>query len=237
MKQVLKSLLIWIYTWVSLAVLSIAAFVVSLFDKSGNGAHICGRLWGKGILALAGIQVELKGVRHLDLNHPQVLASNHQGAFDVFALSAYLPLQFRWVVKKELFEYPFLGMAMRKAGYISIDRENSRRALKSLKDARDRFKTGCSVVVFPEGTRSLTGQVGPFKRGSLLLATSIGIPVVPVSIKGTFSILRKGSFLIHPTQVQVVIHPPIPTSGLSPKEQKALTEEIRRIIIKDLESS
>lgn len=226
--------MVWVYGTISMVVLSIAAVVVTLFDKSGNGAHKCARLWAGGILKIAGIRIEISGVEHLDRDHPQILASNHQGTFDIFVLLATLPIQFRWVVKKQLYRIPFLGMAMKGAGYIPIDRDNSRQALKDLKNAGAKLKTGCSVVIFPEGTRSLTGELGPFKRGSMLLATYSGNPVVPVSISGTFTILKKGSFLIYPHQVRVVVHSPIKVSALNGKEQKELSELVRLIIAEDL---
>jgi 1-acyl-sn-glycerol-3-phosphate acyltransferase len=168
MVLLLRSLAVWIYGTFSMVVLSIISLIVAIFDKSGDGSHICARLWGRGILAVAGIKVEIKGAEHLDPVRPQVLATNHQGTFDIFVFLTNFPVQFRWVAKKSLFKIPFMGMAMRRAGYISIDRENSRQALKDLKEAGEKLKTGRSVVIFHEGTRSKTGKVGPFKRGSLL---------------------------------------------------------------------
>ncbi len=231
----LKSILVWVFGSISMVVLSIAAVIVTLFDKSGDGAHKCARLWGSGIMAIAGIRLEISGTEHLDQNHPQILATNHQGTFDIFALLATLPIQFRWVVKKQLYRIPFLGMAMRGAGYIPIDRENSRQALKDLKKAGTKLKTGRSVVIFPEGTRTLTGELGPFKRGGMLLATYSGNPVVPISISGTFTIMKKGSFLIYPNTVRIVVHPPITISGLKGKEQKELSEQVRQIIADGLQ--
>lgn len=236
LKVFIRSLLVWIYGIASMIFFSISAVIVTLFDKSGNSAHICARLWAKGILLLSGIKLDIKGLEYLDQNHPQILASNHVGTFDFFVYLAYLPIQFRWVVKKELFRVPFMGLAMRQAGYIPIDREHTRQALKDLKKAASHLKIGNSVVIFPEGTRSKTGELGPFRRGSLLLATLSGNPIVPISIKGTFSILKKRSFLIYPGPIRVTIHSPIPVSKLSGKEQKELTQKVRQIIASDLES-
>ena len=234
MKLFVRSVLVWMYALPFMIVASFAAFIVTIFDKSGDSAHICAKLWCMGIIKLSGIKIDVSGIEHLDSKNPQVLVTNHQGTFDIFALVSTLPVQFRWVVKKELFKIPFFGLAMRKAGYISIDRENSRQALKDLRNASTKLKTGRSIAIFPEGTRTNNGELGVFKRGSLFLATFSGNPIVPISINGSFQILKKGGFIIYPNPVRIIIHPPIQVADLSGKEQKELAEKVRAIIAEDL---
>ena len=129
-------------------------------------------------------------------NRPQIFISNHQGYYDIFALSGYLPVQIRWVSKSSLFLIPFMGWAMKAAGYISVKRNNRKQAYQAFLNTLETIKTGNSIVIFPEGTRSADGEIGSFKKGSQLLAQRAEVPMVPVTIIGTRNIIRKGSMII-----------------------------------------
>jgi len=118
-------------------------------------------------------------------------------------------VEFRFVVKQELFKIPVLGFSMRAAGYIPIDRSGGKRAVKSLIEAARRIREGASIVIFPEGTRSRDGRLQEFKTGAFMLALKSGCPIVPVAIKGTHEILPKGSLKAQPGQVEVLIGRPI----------------------------
>ncbi|MEK6598914.1 MAG: lysophospholipid acyltransferase family protein, partial [Deltaproteobacteria bacterium] len=142
-------------------------------------------------------------------------------------LQGFIPIQFRWVAKKSLFKIPIIGWSMSLAGYVSIDREKAGSAYKSIERAAEKVKKGASVLIFPEGTRSAAGNLLPFKRGGFLLAIKSGVPIVPVSIRGTENLMKKESILIRPGAVKVVIGKPIPVSDA---DEKLLMEMVRKAI-------
>jgi 1-acyl-sn-glycerol-3-phosphate acyltransferase len=154
--------------------------------------------------------------------------------FDILALLGHLPVQFRWVAKKELFQIPIFGYSMARVGYVSIDRSNRQSAIQSLKEAAQRISQGVSVMVFPEGTRSSDGEIKSFKKGGFYLATDSGRPVVPVVIWGTRHVMPKGKLLIRPGTVVLSINRPIETTPYK-KNRNALIEEVGTIMKRDLD--
>jgi len=235
-----RTLLVWIIGLPVTIILFIFVILSLTFDRSGNAIHSIGRLWSRILLFLSGVTVEIKGTENLLQDGPQILASNHQGAFDILALQAFIPMQFRWVAKKSLFKIPIVGWSMSLAGYIGIERERASSAYKSIEAAAERIKNGTSVLIFPEGTRSATGELLPFKRGGFLLAVKSGVPVIPISITGTKDIMKKGSVLINPGRIKIVIGRPIQTkSPLTPlykkgeggiADEKVLMDAVRKAI-------
>lgn len=202
-----------------------------VFDRSGRAVHAIGALWCRIILALSGVRVSVTGAENIPAGTPVIFLSNHQGAFDIPALQANMPVQFRWVSKKSLFNIPVVGWSMTLAGYIPIDRGNNSTAVRSLLAAAKRVKSGTSVVIFPEGTRSKDGVLLPFKRGAFTLAARSGAPIVPVAINGTSRIMEKGRLSIRPADVSIGIGSPIPTSGVDEKElMNATREAIERLL-------
>ena len=222
-----RTLILWL-AGVPVTLIAFMGIILSLpFDRSGNGVHHIVGLWARILLVLSGVTVEVEGVDRLP-EGPVVLASNHQGAYDILVLQSSLPLQFRWIAKKSLFSIPIVGWAMTLAGYISIDRRRATLAYKSIERAAEKVKgEGVSVVIFPEGTRGTTGSLLPFKRGAFLLALKSGVPVVPVSIKGSLDVLKRGSLLIRPAPVRVVISVPIESVGVKEGE---LSERVREAV-------
>lgn len=209
--------------------------VLSILDRSGDLAHKVARLWGRWILASAGVRVRLQGKSNLLQGSPQVVFSNHCSYFDVFCLLAHLPIQFRWLAKEELFRIPLFGKAMEYGGYIPIDRSNPRRAHRSMVAAADRIRAGTSIVIFPEGTRSRDGKLQEFKSGGAILAIRAQVPVVPVAIIGTHEIMPKGTFRVKPGPVEIRIGEPIPTEGLSQKDREDLLRRARQSILRLME--
>ena len=198
-----------------------------IFDRSGNSVHSIGGLWSRILLFLSGVTVEVKGLENILAGKPQIFASNHQGAFDILALQAFIPIQFRWVAKRSLFKIPIIGWSMSLAGYVSMDRERAGSAYKSIETAAEKVRNGICVLIFPEGTRSATGELLPFKRGGFLLAIKSGAPVVPLSIQGSTDIMRRGSLLIRPGKIKIAIGRPIHTAGA---DEKALMAAVRQAI-------
>jgi len=222
--SVLRSIAVWAL-WVPTTVF--ATFLIALvwpFDRQCALMHNICVLWAKAVVAISGVRVKVAGLQNVPKGQPVLFLSNHQGAFDIPALQSVLPVQFRWVAKKSLFKVPFVGWSMRLAGYISIDRENPAEAVKSMEEAAEKMSKGASVVIFPEGTRSETGALLPFKRGAFMLARKSGRPIVPVAISGTSGILKKGGFIVNPMRVTVTIGSPIPIGSSDEKELRNLTK-------------
>ena len=197
-------------------------------------AQLFPRTWGRIILAVAGVEVSVRGLENIEPGRPYIFAANHQSQFDIFAMQGCLNFDFRWLAKKELFKIPLFGRAMRLAGYIAIDRSHGREALKSLNAAAERIASGTSVILFPEGTRSLDGELHEFKAGGMVLAIKSGVPVVPVGITGTFDILPKGRLLARPGRVTIRVGAPVDTKGLSAGQKHELAvrihDEVARLL-------
>lgn len=225
--------------WVVLGFLfcSLVGLAISAIAGSSNGLHVMGRSWARFSLWAAGVHVDFEGEENIPQEGAAVFACNHASQFDILALYAALPLQFRFVVKKELFRIPFFGYVMRTTGYIPIDRSGGREAIRSLQAAAAQVQEGTSVVVFPEGTRSPDGRLRPFKVGGILLAIKAGCPVVPVAISGSHRVLPKGSFRVRPGRIRVKIGPPIPTveSG-KPRPKEALVQHAWEAVCERLEA-
>lgn len=225
-----KTLFIIVWTVLVTFVLGSFVILVSFFDSKGNMSHKIARLWARSILAVSSIKVTVKGLSNIDPAASYIYMSNHQSNYDIPVLQGYLPIQFRWLAKAELFKIPIFGRGMRGAGYISIDRSNRRAAFKSLKEAAKIIKSGVSVLIFPEGTRSLDGDIRPFKKGGFVLAVDSGVPIVPVIIHGTRAIMPKGGILIKPGNVILEIQKPISTLNYARKTKEDLMEKVRNTI-------
>lgn len=221
----LRTILVWAVGSPITLVLFICVLLASLVDRSGNLVHSISAFWFRIILALSGVRVEVTGVENVPADRPVIFISNHQGAFDIPVLQACLPVQFRWVAKRSLFSIPVVGWTMRLARYIAIDRENPQKAAQSMEAAAEKIKGGTSVIVFPEGTRSDTGELLPFKRGSFLLAARSGVDIVPVALNGTNVIMKRGSLKIAPARVTLRIGEPMPTRGVRTRELMNTTRE------------
>ena len=208
----------------------VIAIVVSFFSRSGNAVHRVGRAWGRSILMGSGVRVSVTGIERIDTGRPYIFMSNHQSNFDIPVLLGHLPVQFRWLAKAELFRIPVFGRAMRGAGYISIDRADRAAAFESLQQAAEKIRQGVSILIFPEGTRSLDGFLRTFKKGGFVLAIQAEVPIVPVVVRGTFDIMPKHRMLIHPRDVTVDVGAPIAVEGVDYASKETLMEAVREAI-------
>ncbi len=237
-KMVVLSVLAWTGLLVNTFVFSVLTILVCLFDPSGCLAHAtCARNWARSQLFMCGVKLRPKGLEHLDPRRAYVLTANHLSLFDILVLLAGLPIQYRWMAKKEVFAIPFMGWAMTRVGYVSIDRENKRKAWAHLYQAKEKLEQGYSLMFFPEGTRSPDGEMKRFKSGAFVLALQAGVPVVPISIVGTRELLPKKSRLFHPGTVDLVVSPPIEPTGFSLERKEEYAQVVRSQIAVELEKT
>ena len=211
---------------------SLSAVAVGFFDSSGRWGHACARFWSVWCLRVARIRLAVSGLELVPSSGPVIYMGNHQGNFDIMALTLAVPRLFSWVAKEELFRVPVFGAAMRRAGYIPLDRSDGRKALKSMRLAAERIASGASVVIFPEGTRTLDGTLLPFKRGAFMLAVRAGVPIVPFTINGSREINPRNRLELRPGTISVSFAPPIEAAGAAEGE---LMERVREAIAARLE--
>ena len=200
----------------------------SAFRKSEKLPCRCDELprrWARLLLKAAATRVELENLERIDPDRPQILVANHVSYFDVLAVMAYVPGKLRFVAKKELADVPVFGPAWRACGHVSIDRQNAESAHRSLDLVRRRIEEERpTVVLFPEGTRSASGELRPFKKGAFVLAIQTGAEVVPAALFGTREIMRKGSWMIRTGRtIRVRFGEPLSVQGLGMEDRDALT--------------
>ena len=227
----IRTIIGWLIFFPITVVLGTVAIILSLPDSSGNTPHLVARLWGKILLSITGTKVKIQGLENINPQKSYILVSNHQSAFDIFALLGYLSHQFRWIAKASLFRAPFLGWAMSRIGYIPIERDSPKKAYRSMLRAAEKVQQGVSVIIFPEGTRSPDGNLQPFKKGVFLIALKSQAPIVPIAIRGTAKIMPKGDWRAHPGDVQIIIGPPIETAGIPPEKEWELSQRIRNALL------
>ncbi|MGE5234906.1 MAG: lysophospholipid acyltransferase family protein [Acidobacteriota bacterium] len=201
--------------------------LVGLVPPKGDWTRKGARLWARVILWGALVRLTVEGRERVPTDRPVVFMSNHESWLDIPALLVAIPGQVRFLAKKSLFSVPFLGWAMRAMGFIPVDRENRRTAIRSFEEAAERIKRGRSVLVFPEETRTTDGSLLPFQRGGFLIALKAGLPIVPIGLDGARRLLPKHSYLLRPGRVTVRFGTPIPTSGLGVTAKGVLMEKVR----------
>ena len=224
---VFTNLLIYAYT----AVLGTLSLAGSLWDAGGRWQHGCARVWAWLILKTSGIRVKVEGLEHVNPAETVIFCVNHPSAMDIPILLANLTVQFRFVAKRELFLLPFLGWHLRRSGHIAVERGRPKEAMKGFEEAALKVRAGRSVVMFPEGSRSRTGAMLPFKSGSFYLAIRAGVPVVPITLNGTRYVLKPDTYHVRPGQTEMIVHEPIPTAGLVLDDVPSLSERVRTAIL------
>jgi len=189
-------------------------------------------IWGSLLLKSVGVTLEVHGRENLKLTRPAVYAANHQSAFDIFVLLAVLP-PVKFLAKIELFSIPLFGIALARAGSLPVDRSNRQAAVRSIDRAAKAVREGSSIIIFPEGTRSASSEMLPFKKGGFVLAIKSGQPIVPVSISGAGVVLPRGWGRVHPGPIKVVIDRPIPTDTYKTKNKDELMALLREVIARN----
>lgn len=228
--------------WVFLAIAAATvwyggiAIVDSLFRDRVEFYIELTRGWARAILRASASPVVAHGVENVVPGSPQVVVSNHVSWYDIFAIASVVPVPFHFVAKKELERIPLFGRAWKTAGHISIDRSNRQKAIESLRHAGQEIRArNSAVVIFPEGTRSRTGRLQPFKKGAFTLAVEAGVPIVPTVVVGSFDIMRPDDWRVHPSTIHVHFGEPVSPSEFPGETSEELMERVRQRMVSMLE--
>lgn len=197
-------LISWSAFWITLA--SVLTLLTLRRDLALTLARVA---WGPGVLWLAGAKFEVAPLPDIDWNRPYIFVMNHQSMLDIAAGFTAAPVKLRFVAKESIRWMPFVGWYMWMTGMIFVDRSNKRRALQSLAKAGKRIRAGSNIIMFPEGTRSKDGKILPFKKGPFVLATEAGVPLLPVAVHGTASVMPRTGMRLRRGTVRVAIGQPV----------------------------
>lgn len=215
----------------------LVSLIVSLFESSGRKQIAVARAWARRLLWVSGVKVKVEGLEKIALDGSYVFVSNHLSYMDTPVFLANIPVQFRFLAKQGLFQIPLLGTHLARAGHIPVPRENARAAVKTMSTAAQAIRErGISLLIFPEGGRSMDGELASFKEGAAYIAIRAGVPLVPVALKGTREILPYGSGHVRSGAVLVRIGDPIPTAHLQLRDRGRITAELRDRIASMLDS-
>ena len=217
----------------------LTTLVTTLGCILGNGhfwGYYPGKCWSWLTIRILLLPVKVEGREHLDKKQSYVFVSNHQGAFDIFLIYGFLGRNFKWMMKYQLRKMPFIGMACQAAHHIFVDKRGTAKIKQTYLEARQTLKDGMSLVVFPEGARTFTGHMGDFKRGAYMLASDLQLPIVPLTINGSFQVMPRMRDMKwvqwHP--LTLTIHEPIPPKEQSSENITATLQESYQVIMNAL---
>jgi 1-acyl-sn-glycerol-3-phosphate acyltransferase len=210
--------------------MGLIALISIPFESSGRVYFWTGYFWSKISLHVGRVKVHVTGIENINLASSYIFVTNHASMSDIPALMTVLP-RVRIMFKKELSYVPIWGWAMRWGRHVMVDRARGGEAMKSIDKAAAAIRSGDSIILFAEGTRTRDGKLQTFKRGAFSLAAKSGVPIVPITINGSFGVLPRDSFRIVPSTIELVINPPINTSHINSRaEELSLMETVRNII-------
>ena len=213
-------------------ILGTLALFVGLSDPRKKYSGFIARTWARYILWITRLPYTVHGLENLKPKQKYIFVGNHESALDIPIALATLPYNIVFMAKKELFRIPLFGWAMWAVGMIRVDRQNREQAKLSVQRALDKIaRQEISVLVYPEGTRTYTGEMQRFKKGSFILAIQTGLPVVPITICGAFDVVPKKSLVLKQGMVELFIDPPLPTADLTLADRDQLMQNTREIIL------
>ena len=213
-----------------------ASLLVSFFDPARRRQNAVERAWARALLSVSGVTIKVEGLEKITKDGSYVFVSNHLSYMDTPVALASIPVRFRFLAKRGLFQIPFLGWHLSRAGHIRVPREDARAAVKTMTLAAQVVREeGISLLIFPEGGRSRTGKMRDFKEGAAFIAIKAGVPLVPIALKGTREVLPFGSGVVKKGSVTMRIGDPVPTTQASPHDRVRLTGELRHQIVALLE--
>jgi len=200
-----------------------------IWDKNGRQQHAIAHLWARVMLRIALSPVTVEGLENLPAG-PAVYASNHLSYYDTPVVYAKLPFQFRILAKAPLWKVPFIGWYLDRSGQVPIDQSSARAGVVSLSKGVATIKAGLPMVIFPEGGRAADGHLQPMAAGAAWIALKAQVPLVPMTLIGTYELLPIHVYALRPRPLKLIISPPIPTTGLTTKDAETLTDQLRATI-------
>jgi 1-acyl-sn-glycerol-3-phosphate acyltransferase len=228
--QPYKWLILFPFVALNTIIFGFLAVVLSLVINQKVGSYIGGVLWARLNTTLTPAVVKLHNKHHINPKQSYVIAANHLSAYDIITLYGWLGIDFKWVMKKEIRKYPGVGFGSQAVGHIFIDRSSTAEAIKSINSAKEKIKNGTSVIFFPEGTRSKTSKLLPFKKGAFKLAFDLSLPILPVTINGTDKVLPTGSLNLFPGKIDIIVHAPKDITSYDESNLKKLMDETKEVI-------
>ena len=202
----------------------------ALVRRSPDILYAAGRAGSRLGLYLGGVKLVIRGRENIESGRPFLFLANHQSYCDPPALFVSIPRNVRLILKKELRRVPLLGLIMEMGGFVFIDRKDRVQSIGGMKQAVRQLQQGHSFLIYPEGTRTRTGELGPFKKGPFIMAIESGTPIMPISVKGSYDIMPPNRFRVKPGTVVITFHPPIATNRLLLADREGLTERVRETI-------
>ncbi len=233
MKAIIKYLRIFLISLSTLIFGSLYFIFIWLDILTNNKIYdIVSYLWCRSILIISDIKAEIEGLENFEPDKNYVITGNHLSLMDIPPLMVYFPGKLRWVFKKELGRVPVFGWVLSVA-HIKVDRSNSTKAKESMSTIKKKLKKGTSVMIFPEGTRSKTGEIGKFKKGAFIIALQNQVDILPYAIYGTRQILKPQTVQINSGKVFISFRKPINTENYSFEKRNNLVEDCRNVIIEE----
>ncbi len=234
--QLYKWLFLLPFFLVNSVFFGIIAVIFSLLT-SEKTRNFIGVMWANLNCILTPVIVKVKGRENIDPKQSYVIVVNHQSAYDIIILYARLGIYFKWLMKKEIRKIPGIGFGSQAIGHILIDRAGTKAAIETINSAKSKIKDGTSMLIFPEGTRSRTNDMLPFKKGAFWFAFDLNLPILPVTINGTREILPSETMNLLPGKAEIIIHPPININNYSKDNMADLIEKTRNMIYSGMKKS
>lgn len=215
-------------------VATILTALVTIIGSSIGSAHFWGyypgKIWSKVICYSLLLPVKVRQNAYVSKKQSYVFVANHQGAFDIFLIYGFLGRNFKWMMKQSLRKMPFVGPACQAAGHIFVDKTGPSKIKETIDHAHDVLQNGTSLVVFPEGSRTFTGHMSTFRRGAYQLADNLQLPIVPITINGSFEVFPRTGKWVNWHPLEMIIHDPIPPKGQGSENISYLMKESWKII-------
>jgi len=223
--------------WVAITIIVSLVVVIAAFCGDTRWtSYWLPRLWSKSACILYLVRVKVEGKEHLDHRQSYIFLANHQGYFDIFLIYGYLGWPFKWMMKEYLRKIPFVGYACLKSKQIYVG-ETRASITHAVRMAEETLTDGMSMTIFPEGTRTSDGRLGPFKRGAFMLANEINLPIVPITINGSYDILNRTAKWVHWGCMKMTIHKPITPADREGMDSKAVMQQVWNTINSDLNNN